>query len=81
MDFVPCDIRDLKPGTRILCGQQWHGVVLFNNTYGWYQEESDRAQADLGPGFMALYDEVGLVFQADADEIELDPTCDERQES
>jgi hypothetical protein len=71
-----CDIEDLKPGTRILCGEERHGVVLFNNTCGYYTAEyPQESWGYLGDGFMAEYIEAGLVYQEDTSEIELaDPS-------
>jgi hypothetical protein len=56
------DITELKPGVKVT-DSVWHGIVVFNNSINEYLQDYPRAEwAYQGPGFMVLYDEVGLVF-------------------
>ena len=66
-----CSISELMIGTKIKCADKWHGVVLFNNTCKYHGEYESDYWKSLGDGFMANYDEVGLVFQNDTSEIEI----------
>lgn len=68
------EIEQLRPGVRVTCAGQWSGVVVFNATLGLFSEAFPREQWSFaGPGFMVRYDEVGLVFEQEPDDLAIAP--------
>jgi len=66
------DMANLVPGTKVITGglgNQWHGIVVFNNSLRLYGEKYPKKDWEyLGDGFMIEYVEVGLVYSKFIDE-------------
>jgi hypothetical protein len=61
-------VEDYTPGTRVETGDDWKGVVVFNNftkQYGDGYKEDD--WKEIGNGYMVLFDKIGLVFYPECD--------------
>jgi hypothetical protein len=69
------DIKNLPAGTKIRRGdpaEEWHGVVVFNNTIKSYSEGyTEEIWGYLGDGFMTLYVGMGLVYSCVVDDEEI----------